>query len=59
VLLSGRDGKDDARDNLYLSPLQTVLEPADDIVNLVLTHHFGFSWLPISFLLFITAIVVL
>jgi len=34
VLISGRDGGDDTRDSLYLSPLQTVLEPADNVVNL-------------------------
>jgi 3',5'-cyclic AMP phosphodiesterase CpdA len=39
VLLSGKDGGDDARDSLYLSPLQTVLEPADDVVHLVMIHH--------------------
>lgn len=39
VLLSGQDGKDDARGSLYLSPLQTTLNPADNVVNLVLCHH--------------------
>jgi len=39
TLLSGADGQDDTRDSLYLSPLQTVLDPADDVVNLVLCHH--------------------
>lgn len=38
TLLSGTAG-DDTRDSLYLSPLQTVLDPADDVVNLVLCHH--------------------
>ncbi len=32
-------GTDDTRDSLYLSPLQTVLDPEDDVVNLVLSHH--------------------
>jgi len=39
VLLSGKNGGDDTRDSLYLSPLQTVLEPADGVVHLVMTHH--------------------
>lgn len=39
VLLSGQNGHDDARDSLYLSPLQTTLVPADNVVNLVLCHH--------------------
>lgn len=39
TLLSGADGQDDKRDSLYLSPLQTVLDPADDVINLVLCHH--------------------
>jgi GTPase-associated adaptor domain/Calcineurin-like phosphoesterase len=39
VLLSGQEGRDDTRSSLYLSPLQTVLEPADDVVHLVLIHH--------------------
>jgi predicted phosphodiesterase len=39
TLLSGVDGGDDTRDSLYLSPLQTVLDPVDDVVNLVLCHH--------------------
>jgi hypothetical protein len=38
-LLSGADGKDDTRESLYLSPLQTVLDPVDDVVNLVICHH--------------------
>ncbi|UHQ19025.1 metallophosphoesterase [Lysobacter sp. KIS68-7] len=37
-LLSGTDGND-TRESLYLSPLQTVLDPVDDVVNLVLCHH--------------------
>lgn len=39
TILSGADGKDDSRESLYLSPLQTVLNPEEDIVNLVLAHH--------------------
>ena len=39
TLLSGADGHDDNRTSLYLSPLQTVLDPLDDVVNLVLCHH--------------------
>jgi hypothetical protein len=39
TLLSGANGQDDTRDSLYLSPLQTVLDPVDDIVNLVMCHH--------------------
>ena len=39
TLLSGSEGRDDTRNSLYLSPLQTVLDPVDDVVNLVLCHH--------------------
>jgi len=39
TILSGAEGKDDGRDDLYLSPLQTVLNPEENIVNLVLAHH--------------------
>ena len=39
VLLSGAGGRDDTRESLYLSPLQTGLDPADDVVNLVMCHH--------------------
>lgn len=39
TLLSGAGGLDDTRDSLYLSPLQTVLDPVDDVVNLVICHH--------------------
>ncbi|MEH6784415.1 MAG: metallophosphoesterase [Alcanivorax jadensis] len=39
VFLSGVDGKDDEQRGLYLSPLQTVLDPVRDVVNLVLSHH--------------------
>ncbi len=39
VILSGAEGRNDTRDSLYLSSLQTVLDPVDDVVNLVLCHH--------------------
>lgn len=39
TLLSGAAGRDDTRDSLYLSPLQTVLDPVENVVNLVLCHH--------------------
>lgn len=39
VLLSGANGADDTRESLYLSPLQTGLDPVDDVVNLVMCHH--------------------
>lgn len=39
TLLSAANGSGDARASLYLSPLQTVLDPQDDVVNLVLCHH--------------------
>ncbi|WP_122347035.1 metallophosphoesterase [Pseudomonas coronafaciens] len=39
ILLSGAQGRNDTRESLYLSPLQTVLDPEDDVVNLVLCHH--------------------
>ena len=39
TLLSGAEGRDDTRESLYVSPLQTVLDPVDDVVNLVLCHH--------------------
>lgn len=39
TMLSGLDGRNDQRTALYLSPLQTVLDPVDDVVNLVLCHH--------------------
>jgi len=39
TLLSGAGGKEDTRESLYLSPLQTVLDPVEDVVNLVLCHH--------------------
>lgn len=39
TLLSGARGQDDTPQSLYLSPLQTVLNPADGVVNLVMCHH--------------------
>jgi hypothetical protein len=39
TLLSGANGGNDQRGSLYLSPLQTVFDPVDDVVNLVLCHH--------------------
>lgn len=39
TLLSGAGGRDDTRESLYLSPLQTGLDPVDDVVNLVMCHH--------------------
>lgn len=38
TLLSGMGGQDDIRGELYLSPLQ-VLQPTDEVVNLVMIHH--------------------
>jgi len=41
-LLSGAgapEGREDTRESLYLSPLQTVLDPVAEVVNLVLCHH--------------------
>lgn len=39
TLLSGKGGENDTRDSLYLSQLQTTLDPVDDVINLVLCHH--------------------
>lgn len=39
TLLSGLGERDDEPGRLYLSPLQTVLNHEDDVVNLVLCHH--------------------
>lgn len=44
TLLSGRGGNDDKKGDLYLSPLQTVLDPAPNILNMVLCHH-PIDWL--------------
>lgn len=39
TLLSGAGGQDDKRNQLYLSPMQTSLDPEDNLVNLVMIHH--------------------
>jgi predicted MPP superfamily phosphohydrolase len=39
TLLSGRNATNDVKTHLYLSPLQTMLDPVDDVVNVVLAHH--------------------
>lgn len=39
TLLSGRDGVDDREGGLYLSPIQTALDPVPNTMNLVLCHH--------------------
>lgn len=39
TLLSGQKGADDRQGGLYLSPLQTVLNPAPNTANLVVMHH--------------------
>ncbi|WP_338821398.1 metallophosphoesterase [Bradyrhizobium septentrionale] len=44
TILSGRDGKDDVRPSLYVSPLQTALDPVPNVVNMVMCHH-PFDWL--------------
>ena len=44
TLLSGREGLDDKERDLYLSPLQTVLNPAPNTLNMVLCHH-PIDWL--------------
>jgi 3',5'-cyclic AMP phosphodiesterase CpdA len=44
TLLSGREGNDDRERGLYLSPLQTVLNPTPNTLNLVLCHH-PIDWL--------------
>jgi len=44
TLLSGKDGADDPKNLLYLSPLQTALDPVPDVVNMVMCHH-PFDWL--------------
>jgi len=44
TLLSGREGNDDKERDLYLSPLQTALNPAPNTLNMVLCHH-PIDWL--------------
>ncbi|ESZ12233.1 metallophosphoesterase [Mesorhizobium sp. L48C026A00] len=39
TLLSGRNGKDDPRGSLYLSALQTTLDPAPNVINFTICHH--------------------
>ena len=39
TLLSGKDGANDPKDILYLSPMQTALDPVPDVVNMVMCHH--------------------
>ncbi len=39
TLLSGKGGNNDIKGQLYLSPLQTVLDPVDGVINLVMCHH--------------------
>lgn len=39
TILSGIEGKDDRRLELYLSPLQTVLNPEKGVVNAIICHH--------------------
>nr|WP_315487991.1 metallophosphoesterase [uncultured Rhodoferax sp.] len=39
TLISGLDERDEAPGRLYLSPLQTGLNPEPDVLNLVMAHH--------------------
>jgi hypothetical protein len=39
TILSGRNGEDDTKGKLYLSALQTTLDPAPNVVNLTICHH--------------------
>jgi predicted phosphodiesterase len=39
TLISGLEDRDAAPGRLYLSPLQTVLDPEPDVLNLVMSHH--------------------
>lgn len=39
TLISGLEDRDDQPGRLYLSPLQTVLDPESDVLNLVMSHH--------------------
>jgi predicted phosphodiesterase len=39
TLISGLGNRDEAPGRLYLSPLQTVLDPEADVLNLVMAHH--------------------
>ena len=44
TLLSGQRGGNDEERDLYLSPLQTVLNPAPNTINMVMVHH-PIDWL--------------
>ena len=44
TLLSGQNGENDVQGRLYLSPMQTVLDPVPNTANLVLVHH-PIEWL--------------
>ena len=39
TVLSGLNGGDDVRGELYLSPLQTAIDPEEDVLYLVISHH--------------------
>jgi predicted phosphodiesterase len=39
TLISGRNGENDPRGALYLSALQTTLDPAPNVVNMTICHH--------------------
>lgn len=39
TLISGLEDRDEQPGRLYLSPLQTVLDPEPDVLNLVMSHH--------------------
>jgi len=39
TLISGLEDRDAQPGRLYLSPLQTVLDPKPDVLNLVMSHH--------------------
>lgn len=39
TLISGLGERDDEPGKLYLSPMQTVLDPEADVLNLVMSHH--------------------
>lgn len=39
TLISGLEDRDAQPGRLYLSPLQTVLDPEPDVLNLVMSHH--------------------
>ena len=39
TFLSGFRGEDDARAQLYLSPMQTAFDPEQDVIHLALCHH--------------------